>query len=77
MVKIDEKILRRRGKNKMPMSHLSSGHFEETELGRIKFTAAMVCREINKPYHPFRLMCRKYGEHLREDQAYRVNCETE
>lgn len=43
------------------------GHLEETQQGRVNFTAAFVAREINKGYHPFQTICKYYAERLVRD----------
>lgn len=37
---------------------------EDTVEGRVKYTANFICKEINKQYHPFKILCKKFCDIL-------------
>lgn len=35
---------------------------EDTLEGRMKHTGNFISKQLNKPYHPFRILCKKFGD---------------
>lgn len=75
VIKFNEQMLRKRKPKVEPTSsHLLSDHFEQTQQGRVKYTATVISKEINKVYHPFRFLCKKFGEMVRVDEELACSC---